>query len=223
MKIFKILNKIKNNPDILKANISYAQEGEDLILSAIFNEKNDGFYVDVGAHHPSRFSNTKIFYDKGWSGINIEPCNIDRFAKKRPRDKNIQAAIGQVRERKTFYIFDDEALNTFDSENIERYKKSGYKLVEQVEMQLIPLKEIIEENSVKKIDFMSVDVEGLEMEVLNSFDWNSLKPDVLLIEIHDKLENLLDNKIYLFLTKLGYEFLAKTTRTAIFKIKNDNS
>src|SRR5437868_6288327 len=75
--------------------MSYSQDGEDLVLSRFLSSENKGFYVDVGAHHPTRFSNTYFFYKKGWRGINIDamPGSMIAFDKMRPRDTNVEAAI----------------------------------------------------------------------------------------------------------------------------------
>src|SRR5829696_7661265 len=76
---------------------SYSQEGEDLILERIFLEQKKGFYVDVGAHHPKRFSNTFLFYKLGWFGINIDamPGSMSAFESARPRDINLEVAIAE--------------------------------------------------------------------------------------------------------------------------------
>ncbi len=96
---------------------SYSQEGEDMILQRILGDKKHGFYVDVGAHHPRRFSNTYLFYRRGWSGINIEPNPeaMNAFQVDRERDINLQFGIAEHAENLTYYFFDEPALNTFDA------------------------------------------------------------------------------------------------------------
>ena len=101
----------------------YSLEGEDMILARIFEGKRDGFYVDVGAHHPKRFSNTYYFYKLGWNGINIDamPNSMKAFKKERPRDINLELAINETNEKLTYYAFNDSALNGFSkdlSENL---------------------------------------------------------------------------------------------------------
>ncbi|MFA7355121.1 MAG: SAM-dependent methyltransferase, partial [Sulfurimonadaceae bacterium] len=83
---------VKNNYFDGYALKSYSQEGEDMILRRLFEQQPNGFYVDVGAHHPKRFSNTYFFYKKGWRGINIDamPNSMELFNKIRPRDINIE-------------------------------------------------------------------------------------------------------------------------------------
>ena len=85
---------------------SYSQEGEDMILRRLFERKDKGVYIDVGAHHPKKFSNTYYFYKKGWSGINLDamPGSMLRFDKVRPRDLNIETAISDTKETLKYFI-----------------------------------------------------------------------------------------------------------------------
>ncbi|MEA5463494.1 FkbM family methyltransferase [Leptothoe sp. PORK10 BA2] len=99
-------------------NLSFSQEGEDRVLHRIFEGKKKGFYIDVGAYHPQRFSNTYLFYLSGWKGINIDasPENIKRFTNLRPRDINLSIAISDTCQELTFYTYKESALNTFSYE-----------------------------------------------------------------------------------------------------------
>jgi len=94
---------------------SYSQEGEDMILSRLFGNQQAGFYVDVGAHHPMRFSNTYFFYKKGWNGINIDamPDSMKLFNKFRPRDINIEKPVSDKKQILTYYAFNESALMVF--------------------------------------------------------------------------------------------------------------
>src|SRR5579872_3262677 len=84
---------------------SYSQFGEDMILKSIFRDKTKGFYVDVGAYHPHFISNTHYFYKRGWQGINIDPSPncMELFRKWRKRDTNLELAVSDIREEKTFF------------------------------------------------------------------------------------------------------------------------
>ena len=120
----------------------YSQEGEDCILRVLFQGKETGYYVDVGAHHPYRYSNTAVFYKRGWSGLNIDatPGSMDLFNEHRPRDVNIEAAVSDENQRLTYHIFDEPALNTFDSEYVKQILQiegSPYLLKEKVEMETV--------------------------------------------------------------------------------------
>ena len=99
--------------------ISYAQNREDVILAAFFNENEKGFYVDIGANHPVNDSVTKYFYDRGWNGINIEP-NINQYElleQQRPRDTNLKVGISNKPGKLKLRIYDKgDGLSTFSSE-----------------------------------------------------------------------------------------------------------
>jgi hypothetical protein len=116
------INKLRINFSDRKGHHSYSQEGEDRVLSSLLfklhggKHINDGFYVDVGAHHPFLFSNTCLFYKQGWHGINIDamPGSMAAFQKHRPRDINLESGVGQKAEKLKFFVFNELALNTFD-------------------------------------------------------------------------------------------------------------
>ncbi|HIB94217.1 MAG TPA: SAM-dependent methyltransferase, partial [Candidatus Lambdaproteobacteria bacterium] len=93
----------------------FSQEGEDVILRRIFEDQKNGFYIDIGAHHPKRFSNTYYFYDRGWEGINIDatPGSMKIFQKFRPRDINLEIAISEKEQQLTYFMFNEPALNSF--------------------------------------------------------------------------------------------------------------
>jgi FkbM family methyltransferase len=205
---------------------SYAQEGEDLILyRMIYGKIDNGFYVDVGAHHPKRFSNTYFFYRKGWRGINVEPMPGSKqiFDKYRPRDTNLEIPISSKDEELTYYIFNDPALNGFSKDlSLQRNKLNDYKIIKTINMRTKTLRSILDKHLPigQKIDFLSIDVEGLDMEVLISNDWMKYRPEYILIEdkdfdfvYHESLE------IYNFICKMNYKLMAKTLSTSIFKTK----
>jgi FkbM family methyltransferase len=167
---------------------SYAQEGEDMVLRRFLEGRaTPGFFVDVGAHHPVRFSNTYFFYKQGWRGINIDamPGSMEPFKKVRPRDINIEAAVAQESRELTYSIFNDPALNGFDAELSEtRDKLAGYHIVQRVKIQTQTLAQILEQNlpAGTKIDFLTVDVEGFDLQVLASNDWTRFRPELVLAE-----------------------------------------
>jgi len=205
---------------------SYAQEGEDLILyRMIYRKIEQGFYVDVGAHHPKRFSNTYFFYRKGWQGINIEPMpgSKRKFDKVRPRDFNLEIPINSKEEELTYYIFNDPALNGFSKDlSLLRNQSSDYKIIKSVNMKTRTLSSVLEEylSGGQKINLLSIDVEGLDLEVLKSNDWRTYKPDFIMVE--DKEFNIVQpekSTIYNFLQEMNYQLMAKTLSTLIFNLK----
>lgn len=205
---------------------SYSQEGEDMILKPFFNdiEIRKGFYVDVGALHPFRFSNTACFYKLGWSGINIEPTPsaIDLFTEYRKRDINLNLGVAEESTEMTFYCFDEPALNSFSKDLSEqRASTTNYKIIDKKKIQVKPLRVILDEFIPKgqKIDFLNIDVEGLDLQVLRSNDWEKYRPDFVLCEDILDFESLPASQVYKFLMEREYLLVAKTLRTLIFKTK----
>ncbi len=210
----------KHKIELEYANLSYSQEGEDLILQRIFEGKNDGFFVDVGAHHPKRFSNTYLFYKRGWQGINIDPMPkvMDLFNKIRPKDINLEVGISDKEENLTYHIFNEPALNTFSE--AEAKKKDGlsnYKVVEKKKIKVLRLEDILDKYLPKnqEIDFFSIDVEGLDMQVLKSNNWDKYRPKVVLAEALDK-SNVIPAELKEFMYTVNYTFFAKTFNTIFF-------
>ncbi len=204
---------------------AYSQEGEDLILGRIFEESPAGFYVDVGAHHPTRYSNTYFFYLKGWRGINIDamPNSMNAFRRDRPRDINLEIAIAsRSGERRTFHVFNEPALNTFDEAlALERASGPyGHKIVARQSVVTQRLEDILgaQVPSGTLIDFMSVDVEGLDLEVLQSNDWQRFRPGYVLAECFGvPMSGLAAHPVTAFLATVDYVPFAKTVHTVIFR------
>jgi FkbM family methyltransferase len=201
---------------------SYAQEGEDLILSRLFEGKTQGFYIDIGAHHPFRFSNTYFFYKKGWKGINIDamPGSMAVFAKKRPKDINLEAAISDVPSQLTYYAFEEPALNTLDPEGYALHTASGSKLLFKKEIKTQRLDEILDKHlpPAQNISFMSVDVEGHDLQVLQSNNWQKYRPNIVLAEVLSKnVKEVMQDKVTVFLEEQGYILVAKSVNTCFFK------
>jgi FkbM family methyltransferase len=204
---------------------SYSQEGEDLILRRYFEFKKNGFFVDVGAHHPIRFSNTYLFYEKGWRGINIDamPGSMNEFNKIRTKDINIEQAIGSEEKEATFHVFNEPALNTFDSNEAQNVINSGnYKLIEKKSLSIKPIGHVLDQYQLKsQIDFMSIDVEGLDLDVLKGNNWEKYRPEVILIELLNfELEEAEKDETVIFLKSVGYKLFAKTFNTVFFKLIN---
>ena len=193
-----------------------------MILSRIFDGKKQGFYVDVGAHHPRRFSNTYFFYKQDWTGINVEP-NPDAqrlFEKERLKDINLQCGISELEGELTYYYFDEPALNTFDYEVVKsRLDTTPYKLIKQAQIPVFRLDTIFRKYLPVKqhIDFLTIDVEGLDYSVLKSNDWNSFRPTCIVVEeLNTDLLQATTGEIAGFLRDHGYREFAKTYNSIIF-------
>ncbi len=201
---------------------SYSQEGEDMILRRIFEKQEKGFYVDVGAHHPKRFSNTNYFYKRGWRGINIDamPGGMRMFNKLRPRDINLEIAISDKKEIIKYYVFNDPALNSFSKDLVKKTLENGnYVVVDTVDMRPRRLSDILDEHLPPdyKIDFINVDVEGLDFEVLSSNNWEKYRPTMVLVEqLMTFLDELGKDKITQFMKEKGYSLYAKTVNSVFY-------
>lgn len=203
---------------------SYSQFGEDAILQKLIR-RTSGFYVDIGAYHPIKFSNTYSLYRMGWRGINIDalPNSMSLFKRLRPRDINVEIGIGNSEKPAHFYIFKEPAFNTFSQDAYQQYVEKGIPFIKSVEVQTSTLASILDKYlpPQQHIDIMSIDVEGLDLQVLQSNNWDIYKPDYIAIEIHaHTIESIQNSEIYNYLVGLGYTLIAFTVITFIFKHEN---
>ena len=204
-------------------SLCYSQEGEDMVLNRVFGGKNNGFFVDVGAHHPKRFSNTYFFYKSGWRGINIDamPGSMDAFKRTRPLDTNIEVPVSDTNEVLTYYIFNEPALNGFSKElSDSRNNLRDYKIIDTKELRTRTLADILDEflPQGQAIDFLSIDVEGLDFQVLRSNNWDKYQPDIVLVEVlGSTLNQIMTSETTQYMENLGYAIFAKTFNTVFFK------
>jgi FkbM family methyltransferase len=162
---------------------SYAQNAEDVLLRRLFPPDHRGFYIDVGANDPLENSVTRYFYEQGWQGINIEPGgSFTQLVKHRPRDVNLNLGLSNVVGRKTFYDFIDyHAESTCSVAEAEAKRARGLRCVER-SIAVTTLKAVCEEHVHRPIDFLSIDVEGHEREVLEGGDWERFRPVAIVVE-----------------------------------------
>ncbi len=200
----------------------YSQEGEDMILRRIFEGQENGFYIDVGAHHPRRFSNTYYFYKQGWRGINIEPNPdaLKAFNVDRPRDINLQLGVSDTTSILKYYSFDEPALNTFDENVVKsRLADTPYKVIKTNDVTVERLDKILKEHlpAGHPIDFLSVDVEGFDLAVLRSNNWHLFRPKCVLAEaLNMTLDEAMKGDLVLFMLAQDYVLFARTYNTLIF-------
>jgi len=198
---------------------SHSQYNEDLIIDAILKCKEKGIYVDVGANHPDQLSNTKRFYDRGWHGINIEPNPraYEVFRTKRERDINLNIGVGEKRGVCPFYSMSINTLSSFDKESaLKSGKHYNAKLEEVLEIPVVPLKEVFKEHlDDSHVDFMSIDTEGYDMNVLLSNDWASYRPSLIMIETGETKDF-----ISKFLADNGYVMVFDNFTNAIYMEKD---
>lgn len=164
--------------------ISYAQNREDVLLRRVFPDRAEGCYVDVGANEPVRGSVTQHFYESGWSGVNCEPGRIyAELAAARPRDVNLNVAVSDQCGELNFYEFQPfHAFSTCSLTEAEAHRAEHGLQYATRRVPVLTLAEICARHVRRPIDFLSVDVEGHEPEVLRGADFGRYRPVVVLIE-----------------------------------------
>ncbi|MCX4339232.1 MAG: FkbM family methyltransferase [Lachnospiraceae bacterium] len=208
-------NEIKVATEIHSYTI-HSQDGEEVFLRELFWDKKDGFYVDVGAHHPFRFSNTQWAYENGWRGINIEPdiANFELFREFREEDININCGISDVETQLEYYIFKESALNTFCAEEVKN--KEDIMNIRKIPVRRLDT--IFREHGITNIDYMDIDVEGMEMNVLNSINWDDVLIGCILVEQRGMtLVDVLSSEVCKYLKEKGYVPTNKYHRTVIYE------
>ena len=197
-----------------KPRLAYSHWGIDLIITKLLNSKNKGIYIDVGCHHPFLNNHSYLLYKSGWEGINIDIDynSIDMFNFFRKRDVNIQTAVTDHKgEVDLFFYHNRAAKNTIS-------KEFGSDAKEQKKINSDTLNNIIENSKFKnsKIDFVSIDVEGNEMNVLNGFNLKKYKPKLILLEFilpnkkefYEKdINEITNSEVYNFLIKNEYKLI----------------
>lgn len=207
--------------------MSWSQEGEDLLVDKLLARRTPGFYVEVGAHHPFRFSNTWFFYRKGWRGICIDPLPgvKELFARWRERDTFLELGVAGVESSSTltYHMFEEPAYNTFDPELARFYEQvRGARKVRCVERPVRSLADILREHlpAGQAVDFLSVDVEGLDLEVLKSCDWTCFRPRLIVVEVLQRLgrmtDGLAEDPVSAILKENGYRMRAWLDNSVIF-------
>jgi FkbM family methyltransferase len=205
----------------LHAAAAYSWEGEDILAWKILQDHfrvGNGFYVDIGAHHPSFLSNTFLFYQRGWRGINIDamPGSMAAFRQIRPEDTNLEIGIAPESSFKVFVRFDDPGLNGFLTEDqISSQTGRGCKVVGTSVVECMPITAILDRYSVRgNFDLLSVDIEGAELDVFGSLDFDRYRPKLIIAEIvgcpdieavlADPLAKLMKGKGYLLFSRLHF-------------------
>ena len=200
----------------------FSQFGEDAVLWTYLQGKPPGFYVDVGCHHPFRYSNTALLsIAKGWRGINIDVDQraIDLFNSYRPNDINVCAAVGRVAGEMEVTFFDDGAVNSLDPVFSSNPRWAHLNPIRK-NVRVVPLRDVLNANLPPgtQIGLMNIDVEGLDLEVLESNDWSKFRPEYLAVEINGLNLNLPEqNTTFKFLRSQGYRLAAHAFLTSIFE------
>jgi FkbM family methyltransferase len=209
----------------------FSQYGEDVFLHKFFRGKKNGFYIDVGAHHPFQLSNTAYLWISGWNGVNVDASEkaIQLFSRVRPHDLNIRAAVVS-----TDYAINSSEIEFYSSREIDNSatcdaqlaRERGYEI--SVKVPCRSLSGIVSEAS--KIsngifDYLNIDIEGLDESVLEDISSWVMKPRVIMVEIYgESVRDVISRPATINLENNGYKFLERTGHTAIFvrSIKNND-
>src|SRR5438552_1382003 len=166
--------------------VSYAQNHEDVVLArALRPDDRGGFWVDVGAGDPVVDSVTAAFAERGWRGVNVEPLPFEheRLCAARPADTNLRVALGATAGLGTLFVepAENRGASTMVPELAEFYRADGEEFT-PIEVQISTLARVVADHVAGPVDFLKVDVEGFEREVLAGADWSSFRPRVVVME-----------------------------------------
>jgi FkbM family methyltransferase len=181
--------------------LSFSQCGEDLIVAHLMQalQISQPSYLDIGAHHPSRLNNTYLFYLKGSRGVCIEP-DPELFAKlksRRKRDVCLNIGIGfDEKKNADFYIMSSNSLSTFSREEAERYQSYGQqRVLKVINTQLASINTVLRQYFKTAPHFVSLDTEGLDFQILKSFDFSQYRPSVFCVETLTYTEDKTEQKV----------------------------
>ena len=207
---------------------SYSAEGADLIINSILRDVDQGFYLDIGANHPSRFSNTYKLYEQGWCGVAVDGNEIfsREWQELRPRDIFLTALVSDRKKEVEFIIFEENTLSSIDPSTQERYlsrmKKRGSSSHKSMKRFTTTTQDICNLHAPnKEINLLCVDVEGEDLNVLKGLDLEYTKPGLIVVEAKNcSLSSFKGNEIFLLLESHGYRLIAKTPLDSFFVFPN---
>ena len=231
LRYIKLLYFLFYRPKIFFPKKTYSLFHEDLFIKNYFKNRSKGFYIDVGCYHPLDGNNTQLLHAKGWKGMNLDInfYSIEMFNFLRKKDINIHSGISLKKEKLTMYYRKEiNMLNTLDKKIAKIHFRNGFK---KRIVQVNTLDYLISKYFKKlvKIDFLNIDVEGGELNVLKSLNFNYYKPQLICIEIHNS-KNMYDtnydylksNNIYNFLINKKYKVVWKRKYSFIFERKKND-
>jgi FkbM family methyltransferase len=214
------------------ACLSFSQFGEDTLILEYLSGKNllnkCPFYVDIGAYHPSRFSNTKLLNFLGWRGINVDPNPdaIELFNKARPGDLNLNVGVSTMSGTADLFCFTEGAINTFDEKEAQKHIKEGWVFTGRHSVQIFRINDLLNNflpETVKQsgIGLLDIDCEGLDAEIINDLDLDKFKPLILAVESHEfDFLKPQENRICKKLFNEGYILVAYLGPTLLFLREN---
>ena len=223
--LYFINQKIRSFKKVKK---SFSSNSVDLIIGELFKNQEKGIYIDVGCNHPFIGNNTYKLFKKGWNGINIDLdyTFIDSFKFHRPKDDNIQIGVSDKSgEQEMYFHHERSAINTLENSR-------GKNAILKKNIKTSTLNNIIEKSNFKnkEIDYVSIDVEGFELNVLKGFDLKKYKPKALSIEFidpqmkkeefyHQNINNIINSEVYKYMSDNDYHFVNLLHSDLIFVSK----
>lgn len=207
--------------------ISYAQIGEDIVLDRIMSKilKWDlnlkRVYLDIGAYHPIEDSVTYNLYQRGWSGIAVDasPATERLFLEYRPNDKFVKCVIGHEDDVYVdfFFVGGVDNPHRINSKELTKSQKTLYPTLQPTKQRQVNIVKELERLGVISIDVLNIDVEGAELEILKSFDFDKYSPAIIVVEIHgNNMLKVLKSEVTQFLIEIGYTWCASTVITSFF-------
>ena len=208
---YKILKILKNS----KKKTHLGEFGEDVFVRRFFKKTSKGFYVDVGAYHPTKGSLTYDLYKNNWKGMNIDlsKISIDLFNISRPKDINLRTAVTDF-DGKTFF-YENSPINQQNSliENSNAKK---------IEIDCYKLNTILDNHKIQKVDYLNIDAEGNDFKVISTFDFKKYKPSLVSIEYNNyNFEDLMDSNINILMEKNDFKIVSKFGVTCFYVHKEN--
>ena len=206
-------------------SISYSQCAEDLCLLHLLEGQKKGFYIDIGAHDPNRFSVTRLLYHQGWNGINIDanPFIENRFRKFRPNDQFINCAVGSEQTYQ-FFQFEESAISTVNIEWKEKFLSENNKIANTLVVPGMSLRQIIDSTGSTRIHLLNIDIEGADFEAIKSAEFESMPknkfPIWIVVETPNSVNKVINFGLIKYLQQFDYEIISILPMSSILKLKN---
>lgn len=200
---------------------SFSQHGEDTFILEFYGRRRQGTYLDVGASHPFKISNTYLLYRMGWRGVTVEP--IPRLWRKhrlwRAEDVQLNCGVGATSGALTFFELTPGVESTFNQDLAETRIKTGHaRLVRRYNVQVVTLNDICEQYfSDRDLDLLSVDTEGCDLQVLRGMEWSSFRPSLVVVETANVLAASSANELRDFLQAQSYQFIRACGCNSFFR------
>jgi FkbM family methyltransferase len=199
---------------------SFSHSGEDRLAVKLLSAIKNGFYVDVGCYHPVNYSNTYLLSKTGWRGLCVDADDefLPLYSDCRPNDHVVNVGVGEVASQQDLYIFYDRSLNTFSHEQAKIiFKSKGVEYIEKRKIKIVPLQKLLIDLQITRVDYLNIDVEGRDLEVLKSLDFSAHRPALITIEDHElNLGDIAKSNIFCFLEAHDYKIHSKVNYTSFY-------